>query len=76
MVVLVDAKYFGSLLRQARQQNGINTRDAAQMFGIPRRNLIHYEHGTTVISESVLASLLYNGFCLMRCKKVVKLKKD
>lgn len=35
MVVLVDAKYFGLLLRQARQQNGINTHDAAQMLGVP-----------------------------------------
>lgn len=70
MVVLVDAKYFGLLLRQARQQNGINTHDAAQMLGVPRRRLVHYEHGTEVISESVLATLFYNGVCLMRCKKV------
>ena len=69
MVVLVDAKYFGSLLRRARRENSINTQDAAKMFGIPRRQLIHFEHGTEVIPENMLSSLFYYGFCLKRCKK-------
>ena len=72
MVVLVDAKYFGSLLRDARKQNNMNTHDTAKMLGIPRRQLIHFEHGTEVISESILASLFYYGFCLKRCKKLNK----
>ena len=69
MVVLVDAKYFGNLLRKARRENGINTRDTAKMFGIERRKLVHYERGTEVIPESMLSSLFYYGFCLKRCKK-------
>ena len=68
MVVLVDAKYFGNLLRNARRKQNLNTSDAAKMFGISRRELIRYEHGTLPISEGVLMSMFYHGFCLLRCK--------
>ncbi|MBQ6736202.1 MAG: helix-turn-helix transcriptional regulator [Alphaproteobacteria bacterium] len=69
MVVLIDAKYFGSILRKARRENKMNTKDVAKMFGVRRRELLQYEHGTKPISESLLMSLFYYGFCLKRCKK-------
>jgi len=72
MVVLVDTKYFGSLLRKARRDNGINKRDAAKMFGISQRKLFHCEQGKAVIPESILSSLFYYGICLKRCKKTAK----
>ncbi len=69
MVILIDANYFGALLRKARRDNGIKTRDAAKMFGISQRELFHCEHGTKVIPENILSSLFYYGFCLKKCKK-------
>ena len=69
MVVLVDAKYFGAILRRARRENNMNTKDAAKIFGIRRRELVQCEHGTKPIPESILMSLFYHGFCLKRCKK-------
>ncbi len=32
MVVLVDAKYFGNILRCARKQQNVKTKDLAKMF--------------------------------------------
>lgn len=71
-MVLIDAKYFGAMLRKARRENGINTRDAAKMFCVPRREFVRYERGTSVIPEGVLSSLFYHGFCLKKCKKCLK----
>ena len=72
MVVLVGAKYFGSLLHCARKHNGINTNDIARMFGTSARQMRKYERGIEIIPENILLSVFYHGLCLMRCKKGTK----
>lgn len=69
MVVLVDSKYFGSLLRLARKHNSIKTNDMARLFGTSARQIRKYENGTEIIPENILMSVFYHGLCLMRCKK-------
>lgn len=68
MVVLADAKYYGNLLRFARKRQGIKTNDAANMLKISVKQLRRYERGLELIPESILMSLFYRGFCLLRCK--------
>lgn len=74
MVMLVDAKYFGTMLRKARHDSCIKMCDAAKMFGLSQRELFRCEQGTKLIPENVLSSLFYYGFCLKRCKKETKPK--
>jgi len=69
MVVLVDSKYVGSLLRLARKHNGIKTNDMARMFGTSAQQIRKYERGVEIVPENILMSVFYHGLCLMRCKK-------
>ncbi len=69
MVLLIDAKYFGTMLQAARRNQGIKANDMAQMLKISVRQLHHYERGTEPIPENILMSLFYNGLCLLRCKR-------
>ena len=66
MVVLVDTKYYGAMLRRARQQQNIKRRDAARIFKI---SLSKYERGQLPIPDEIMMRLLYRGFCLFKCQK-------
>ena len=70
MVVLIDAKYFGSMLRNARRHHGIKSNDVAKMLKTTVKDLHKYEQGCAPIPESILLSLFYNGFCLLHCKRI------
>ena len=69
MVVLVDTKYYGAMLRRARQQQNIKRRDAAKIFKISLRELSKYERGQLPIPDEIMMRLLYRGFCLFKCQK-------
>ena len=69
MVVLVDAKYYGNMLRFARKHQGIKTNDAAKMLKISVKQLRRYERGLELIPESMLMALFHRGFCLLRCQR-------
>ena len=69
MVVLVDTKYYGAMLRRARQQQNIKRRDAAKIFKISLRELSKYERGQAPVPEEIFMRLLYRGFCLFKCQK-------
>lgn len=71
MVVLVDAKYYGAMLRRARQQQNIKRRDAAKIFRVSLREFGRYERGQVPIPEDVLMRLFYRGFCMFKCQKNV-----
>lgn len=69
MTVLIDAKYFGAMMRSARRHQGLGANDTAKILGISLKQLHRYEHGTEPIPESILDSVFYHGFCLMRCRR-------
>ena len=68
MVVLVDAKYFGNLLKYTRKHQNIKTHEAAKMFHISVKQWRRYERGVELIPENVLMSLFHRGFCLLKCQ--------
>ncbi|MBQ7185333.1 MAG: helix-turn-helix domain-containing protein [Alphaproteobacteria bacterium] len=68
-MILIDAKYFGNALRNARRSQGLNTKSAAKMLGLNPRQLHRLEHGNETIPDGVLCSLFCRGFCMMRCQK-------
>ncbi len=70
MVTLVDSKYFGRALRNARRHNCLSADVVAKMFGISARELHKYEQGKEVIPDNILQSIFYHGFCLLRCRRV------
>ena len=70
MVMLVDAKYYGALMRYSRRTQAIRAADFAKMFGISVRQLHRYENGKDVIPANIILSLFSNGFCLLRCKRI------
>lgn len=73
MTVLVDAKYFGNMLRSARKHNNMNINDAANMFNKTSiKQFRRYERGPEPIPENILQSLFYHGFCLLRCKRATQ----
>jgi len=67
MVIVVD-------VCDARYKNGLNLNEMAKMLGVGRRQLIHYERGTEIIPENILASLFYHVVCLKHCKKTANRK--
>ncbi len=70
MVTLVDSKYFGRAMRNARRHNCLGADDVAKMFSISVRQLHKYEQGKEVIPDNILQSIFYHGFCLLRCRRV------
>ena len=70
MVVLVDARYFGTMLRAARRHQNIRACDIAQMFRVSVKQWRKYEHGTEPIPENVLMALFHRGFCMLQCGKM------
>lgn len=67
MVVLIDAKYYGAILRRARRNKRINTADAAKIFRISTKEYRRYERGVDPIPEHVLMCLFHRGFCMLQC---------
>ena len=68
MVVLVDAKYFGSFLRTARRNQHISVNNAAKMFRMSEKQWRRYERGIEPIPENILMALFHRGFCMLQCK--------
>ena len=68
MVVLVDAKYFGNVLRFARKHQCVKVNDVARMFHISVKQWRKYERGIEPIPENILMALFHRGFCMLQCK--------
>jgi len=69
MVVLIDAKYFGNMLRNARRKQNIGANDAAKILKISLKELHRYERGLEPIPESILLSMFHHGYCLLSCRR-------
>ena len=68
MLVMVDARYFGTMLRAARKRQHIKTNDLARMFHISVHQWRKYERGVEPIPENILMSLFHRGMCMLQCK--------
>ena len=68
MLVMIDARYFGTMLRAARKRQNIKAHDLAKMFHISVRQWRRYERGVEAIPENILMSLFHRGMCMLQCK--------
>ena len=67
-LVLVDTKFFGKTLKQARNSAHIKRTYAARILGTTCRHLQRYESGKELIPENILRRLLAHGFTLLTIK--------
>ena len=77
MVVLVDARYYGERLRQARNSLRMSTMYAAHILKISHAQLLRYERGREVFPEQMIHSMLCHSLSTLRVKHELhkKLKK-
>ncbi len=68
--ILIDARYFGRMLKNGRRANHMTRTDCAKMLKIPKDDLRCYERGTKIISESVLSRLVLYGLTLLKARNM------
>ncbi len=64
-MILVDNKYFGHALHNARSTLALNKTNVATRLGISLNVLKRYETGKEVMSQEFLEKLLRNGLILI-----------
>ena len=57
--LLVDARYFSSIIRHTRKKLKINHRDMAQMLALARDEYMDCEHGKRLFPESALMRMMH-----------------
>ncbi len=68
-MVLVDAKYYGYILRTARRRLRIRAKEMAKMLKVSVTDLRRYELGVSVVPENVMLHLMQAGVSLIAFKK-------
>ena len=71
-VVLIDARYFGQILHDARCQVRVRRPDLAKMLKIPSHDLRKYEKGTAPIPDSIMYRLVSNGILALCVRRGIK----
>ncbi len=74
-MTLVDAKYYGKILRHARKSLKLNRRDTAQLLNINIHELRRYEHGCCALPENITTKLMVAGLAMLSVKKLNKPQK-
>lgn len=68
-VILIDTKYIGIALKQARHENCLPRQAIADALHIPKSDLARYEHGRTIIPQDILTRLFRHGLYFHAMKK-------
>ena len=68
-VVLVDARYYGDIMRQARKWLKIDSDTAAKILKIGRKEYRKYERGRAVIPRDVYMRLMQSAFSLLSFRR-------
>ncbi len=68
-MILVDAKYYGHIMKTARRQLRLRTTEVAKMLKISVNDLRRYESGKAVFPESVMMRIMQAGMSLIAFKK-------
>lgn len=66
--ILIDCKYLGTALANARKTTGLRRMAAAEMLNITYQELLQYERGQRIIPDHILHKIMANGLTLMRTK--------
>lgn len=66
--ILIDARYFGRMLKNGRRANYMTRTECAKLLKIPVTDLRCYERGSKIISDSVLSRLVLYGLTLMKTR--------
>lgn len=68
-VVLVDARYYGDIMRQARKWLKIDSDTAAKILKIDRKEYRKYERGRAVMPRDVYMRLMQSAFSLLSFRR-------
>ena len=71
-IVLIDARYFGQILRDARRQVRVRPPEFAKMLKITSHELHNYEKGRVPIPEKIMHRLLSNGILTLCARRTMK----
>ena len=71
-IVLIDARYFGQILKNTRRQLKLGPTEFAKILRIKTRELHKYEKGTAPIPDHVMYRLLTNGVLTLCARRNMK----
>ncbi len=75
-MTLVDAKYYGKIVTNARKTINLGRKEVAQLLKISPNQLYRYEHGSTPFPEATMMRLMIAGLSLLSFKKCNKTQRN
>ena len=67
--LLIDANYYGSIMRHARQHLKISVTDAAKLLKMSRRDYQRCERGQALFDIGILRRFFHGAFALLLIKR-------
>ncbi len=67
--LLIDANYYGSVMRHARQHLKISVTDAAKLLKMSRRDYQRCERGQALFDIGILRRFFHGAFALLLIKR-------
>ena len=67
--LLIDANYYGSIMRHARQHLKISVTDAAKLLKMSRRDYQRCERGQALFDIGILRRFFHGAFALLVIKR-------
>ena len=72
--LLIDARYYGEMLRQTRSNIGMSASHAARLLKIPHRDLLKYEKGKLLMPEEILHKIFCHALNTLRAQYEINRK--
>ena len=67
--VLIDANYYGSIMRDARRHLKISSVDAAALLRMKHADYVKCERGHDLFSEGILRRFYHGAFAMLVIKR-------
>ncbi len=67
--LLIDANYYGNIMRHARQHLRISVADAAALLKISKKDYKKCERGDALFNEGTLRRFFHGAFALLIIKR-------
>ena len=67
--ILIDAQYYGNIMRCARQHLKISAGDAAALLKMTKKDYLKCERGRDLFAEGTLRRVFHGAFAMMIIKR-------
>ena len=67
--ILIDAQYYGNIMRCARQHLKISAGDAAALFKMPKKEYLKCERDRELFAEGTLRRVFHGAFAMLIIKR-------